>query len=127
VFKAVKVLIILWTVLCGGFACVSLVGGAAAIGEADDIVTAEQLMQENTELTQEQADAQVAAVQAGATVGGAGLMGMGVFMSGVVWFIGMIPLLILFLVLKPSEKQTIMIQQVVGSTPASQTETQERD
>jgi hypothetical protein len=84
-------------------------------------------MQENTELTQEQADAQVAAVQAGATVGGAGLMGMGVFMSGVVWFIGMIPLLILFLVLKPSEKQTIMIQQVVGSTPASQTETQERD
>ena len=109
-FTLVKILILLWLLFC---VCLGL--GAIAItswnpDQLDEILTVEELMRQDPEMTREEAEQAVAAFEKGfeATLGCCGAIGSGwVF---VIWAVGMIPLVIFYLVAKP-RRATVEVEQ----------------
>ncbi len=121
-FKVTKILMLLWLLFCGAIGMLSIVGGGAASASAMESNTVEMMMEEQPELTREEAETMVAAGDAGAVLGGSVAAGVGVVGAGVLWFVGMIPLLVMYLVFKPSGT-TVQVQQVIGEMPAQQSST----
>jgi hypothetical protein len=114
--KVTKILMVLWLFICGSIGgCSVLLGGAGAAGAVEGN-TVEEVMERNPELTREEAETMVAAGDAGAVIGGGMVAGFGVVGALVLWGVGMIPLLIAYLVFKPSGTN-IQVQQVVGAAP----------
>lgn len=118
-FKVTKILMLLWLLLCGGIGIVSIAAGGAATSSVMSENSVEQLMEDNPELTREDAETMAAAGDAGAVIGGGLIASMGAVGAGMLWIFGMIPLLIMYLVFKPSGTN-VQVQQVVGSMPAQQ-------
>jgi hypothetical protein len=125
-FKFTKILMSLWLLWCmsiavfsaGGRITTGLDGGAGADATYSEM-SVEETMARNPDLSQQEAEELLSRGQDAAVVGESTFFDFGFLDALLIWFAGMIPLLIMFVVFKPSGT-TLMVQQAVGDAGASQ-------
>ena len=116
-FKLTKILMLLWLLYCISLTVMNI-GGRLTSGVVDESgaaattrdMTGEETVDRNPDLSQQEGEDVASPVQDPAVAGGDRVLGPRLIEFLLIWMAGMIPLLIMFVVLKPSAT-TVMVQK----------------